>query len=138
MAEWLFAARPDGVGPDYCANCVRISAPCASGLPGPSGRLCPQIEHACHTREGQQLWDAVRRSSSWAGGGMNPLRIDRASIHQRLTDVPVWIIETLLDEFEPAALNARALVQKKTKKTKPENAQRDEPGSSSLKEMADD
>lgn len=69
---------------------------------------------------------------------MNPLRIDRASIHQRLNGIPVWIIETLLDEFESAALTARAVAQKKNKKPKPENTQSDEPGSSSGEEVSDD
>ena len=36
---------------------------------------------------------------------MTPLRVNRPAIHARLSDVEPWIIETLLDAFEPMALS---------------------------------
>lgn len=39
---------------------------------------------------------------------MTPRRVDRAGIRTRLDDVPAWIIEVMLDAFEPAALNYQA------------------------------
>ena len=70
------------------------------------------------------MWDAVQRSSAWTGGGMTPRRIDRAAVRARLDGVPGWIVETLLDAFEPAALNAAAASEKRR------DTLRDEPGSS--------
>lgn len=54
---------------------------------------------------------------------MTPRRIDRVAIRARLDDVPGWIVETMLDTFESAALAALAAAEKKKKP-------RDEPGSS--------
>lgn len=96
------------------------------------GRRCPRFEHACTTDEGAKVWDAVQRSGGWTGGGMTPRRVDRAAIHARLEGVPGWIIENLVDAFEPAALNAAAEVEKRRNKT------RDERGSSPEREPADD
>lgn len=59
------------------------------------------------------MWDAVQRSSGWTGGGMTPVRVDRQAVRTRLEDVPGWIVETLLDDFEPAALAAQAAARKK-------------------------
>lgn len=50
---------------------------------------------------------------------MTPRRIDRQAVHARLDHVPVWIIEALLDAFEPAALKAAGIAEKRRKKTKP-------------------
>ncbi|WP_438853170.1 hypothetical protein [Brevundimonas nasdae] len=47
---------------------------------------------------------------------MTPRRIDRAAVQARLADVPRWITETLLDDFEPAALTAAHAVEKAKKK----------------------
>lgn len=78
------------------------------------------------------MWDAVQRSGGWTGGGMTPRRVDRAAVHARLEGVPAWMIETLLDAFEPAALEAATKAEKRRKKT------RHEPGSSRQREGADD
>lgn len=78
------------------------------------------------------MWDAVQRSGGWTGGGMTPRRVDRAAVHARLEGVPGWIIENLIDAFEPAALNAAAEVEKRR------NKNRDKPGSSPEKEAEDD
>lgn len=82
------------------------------------------MEHACSTFEGEAVWQAVCQSSGWAGGGMIPRRVNRAAIHARLPDVEPWIIEALLDAFEPTALAAAASADKKRPKAgveKPEN-----------------
>lgn len=65
-------------------------------------------EHACQTFEGEAVWRAVSRSGSWSGGGMTPRRVDRAAVRARLSDTPGWIVEELIDAFEPAALAAAA------------------------------
>lgn len=44
---------------------------------------------------------------------MEPRRVNRVAIHARLPDVEPWIIETLLDAFEPAALKAASAADKK-------------------------
>ena len=97
-----------------------------------NGRRCPRFEHACTTDEGARLWDAVQRSSAWTGGGMTPRRIDRAAVRARMDGVPGWIVETLLDAFEPAALNAAAISEKRQEKP------RNELGSSREEEGDDD
>ncbi len=94
--------------PEYCGNCVKVGAPCASGFPGAKGRRCPQYEHACQTVEGAAVWDAVSRSGGWSGGGMTPRRIDRPAVRARLEHCDGWIVEALIDHFEPAALAAAA------------------------------
>jgi len=50
---------------------------------------------------------------------MTPLRLDRAAIRARLDDLPGWLIEALLDAFEPAALGARDVADKRRKKAVP-------------------
>ncbi len=71
------------------------------------------------------MWDAVQRAGTWTGGGMTPRRIDRQAIRARLGHVPVWILEVLLDAFEPAALSAAAVAEKKRRKReKPEPSAR--------------
>ncbi len=50
---------------------------------------------------------------------MTPRRIDRQTVHARLSPIAPWIIETLLDAFEPAALAAVAVVEKRRGKDKP-------------------
>lgn len=50
---------------------------------------------------------------------MIPRRIDRLAVHARLHPMPVWIVENLLDAFEPAALRAAAVAEKKREKAKP-------------------
>lgn len=50
---------------------------------------------------------------------MIPRRVDRLAVHTRLSHIPVWIIEALLDTFEPAALRAAAVAEKKREKAKP-------------------
>lgn len=64
------------------------------------------------------MWDAVQRAGAWTGGGMTPRRIDRQAVHARLDHVPAWIIEALLDAFEPAALKAASVAEKRREKTK--------------------
>ena len=54
---------------------------------------------------------------------MTPRRVDRAAVRDRLDDVPGWIVETMLDAFESAALAALSATEKKKKP-------RDKPGSS--------
>lgn len=49
---------------------------------------------------------------------MTPRRIDREAVRARMADVPVWIVEDLLDAFEPAALKAAADMDQKRKPTK--------------------
>lgn len=44
----------------------------------------------------------------WTGGGMSPLRIDRAQLVARVEDAPAWVVHELIDAFEPAALKAMA------------------------------
>jgi hypothetical protein len=96
------------VSPDYCGNCRTLNLPCSQGLTAANGRKCPQIEHACRTVEGEALWRAVAQSGGWSGGGMVPRRVDRAAIRARLPGVDGWMIEDLIDAFEPAALAAMA------------------------------
>lgn len=51
---------------------------------------------------------------------MTPRRLDRAAIRARLEHLPGWVIEALLDAFEPAALSAIAAAEKKRQPKKPE------------------
>lgn len=52
---------------------------------------------------------------------MTPRRIDRNGVRARLDHVPAWILEVLLDAFEPAALKAAGIAEKKrAKRDKPE------------------
>lgn len=91
------------------------------------GRLCPTVEHACRTVEGAAVWDGVRRSGGWSGGGFSPRRIDRAALHARLADTPAWILEDLVDAFEPAALEAIATAKKKRTPGRPSREAETEP-----------
>lgn len=50
---------------------------------------------------------------------MIPRRVDRVAVHARLSHIPIWIIENLLDAFEPAALRAAAVAEKNREKAKP-------------------
>jgi hypothetical protein len=51
---------------------------------------------------------------------MTPRRVDRQGIRARLDHVPSWILEVLLDAFEPAALKAAGIAEKKrTKREEP-------------------
>ncbi|MBJ7485964.1 hypothetical protein [Brevundimonas sp.] len=104
--------------PEFCGNCRKLNQPCASGRPDAKGRLCPQIEHACRTTEGAAVWSAVSRAGGWTGGGMTPRRVDRAAVRARLEGIDGWIVETLIDTFEPAAL-AAAVRSEARKKLKP-------------------
>lgn len=110
--------------PDFCANCAKVAAPCASGLPDSKGRRCPRFEHACRTFEGAAVWDAISRAGGWTGGGMTPRRLDRAAIRARLPDVPGWILEELMDAAEPAALAAEAKAREREKKTRKGSSER--------------
>ncbi|WP_404419163.1 hypothetical protein [Brevundimonas vesicularis] len=65
------------------------------------------------------MWDAVQRAGAWTGGGMTPRRIDRTAIRARLDHVPAWILEVLLDAFEPAALKASGVAEKKRETSDP-------------------
>lgn len=49
---------------------------------------------------------------------MTPRRVDRQAVLTRLAPMPPWIIETLLDAFEPAALNAVAVSEKRRRADK--------------------
>ena len=51
---------------------------------------------------------------------MTPRRLDRAAIRARLEHLPGWVVEALLDDFEPAALSAIAAAEKKRQPKKPE------------------
>lgn len=53
---------------------------------------------------------------------MTPRRVDRAAIRSRLEDVPGWIVEVLVDAFEPAALQAARIAEKKKRPKKREDA----------------
>ncbi len=103
------------MGPAYCSNCITLNLPCASGLADQKGRLCPQAEHACRTYEGEAVWSAVRRAGGWSGGGMVPRRLDRSAIRARLDDFDGWVLEELMDAFEPAALAADAKASERRK-----------------------
>lgn len=98
------------MGPEYCANCARCAEPCAAGLTGRNGRRCPQEEHRPLTVEGAALWRLLQKFGTWSGGGMGaPQRPDRAEIRRRLeAEVPAWIVDELIDAFEPAWLKFRA------------------------------
>ena len=73
------------------------------------------------------MWDAVQRPGAWTGGGMTPRRIDRLAIHARLSHTPVWILEVLLDAFEPAALAAAGVAEKKRETSEPRARSAPEP-----------
>lgn len=81
---------------------------CAEGRPGPTGRLCPEVENAPTTAEGVAFWRVIRRAMPWMGGGMSPVRLDRAEVRGRLAGVPRWIVDELADDFEQAAIAALA------------------------------
>lgn len=104
--------------PDFCANCAKVKAPCASGLADAKGRRCPRFEHACRTFEGEAVWQAASRASGWSGGGMVPRRLDRAAIRARLPDIEGWVLDELMDAIEPAALAASAVAAERDKKRK--------------------
>lgn len=53
---------------------------------------------------------------------MTPRRIDRAAVRSRLDDVPGWIVEVLVDAFEPAALKAAQVAEKKKRPKNREDA----------------
>lgn len=97
-----------------------MGAPCAAGIEV-EGKRCPQAEHACTTFEGEAVWQSVIRSGAWTGGGMTARRVNRAEVRARQPGTEPWIIDDLLDTFEPAAnaASAKADERKKTK-TKPE------------------
>lgn len=61
------------------------------------------------------MWDAVSRAGGWAGGGMTPRRVDRAAVRARLDTVDGWIVEDLIDAFEPAALAAERAAKTREK-----------------------
>ena len=102
--------------PEFCGKCVKSKQPCASGLPDTKGKRCPQVAHACRTAEGEAIWRAVSRSGGWSGGGMVPRRLDRAAIRARLPGIEDWILEELMDAFEPAALAASAKAEEAVRK----------------------
>ncbi|MBX9707053.1 MAG: hypothetical protein K2X61_03870 [Caulobacteraceae bacterium] len=110
--------------PDFCANCAKVDAPCATGMADSSGRRCPRFEHACQTFEGAAVWDAISRAGGWTGGGMTPRRLDRSAIRARLAEVPGWIVEELCDAAEPAALAAEAKAREREKKARTSAVQR--------------
>ena len=82
-----------------------------------NGRRCPQFEHACQTFEGQAVWDAVRRPGGWVGGGLTPRRVNRDTVRASLPEAEGWVVEALIDEFEPAALEAADKAEKKRRPT---------------------
>lgn len=89
--------------PDYCRRCRQSDEPCAQGLPGAGGKLCPQVEHAPRTVEGHALWRLVARPGVWTGGGLSAPRLDRAEIRARMDQrVEPWVLDDLLDAVEPA------------------------------------
>lgn len=104
--------------PEFCGKCVKAKQPCASGLADAKGKRCPQVAHACRTAEGEAVWRAVSRSGGWTGGGMVPRRLDRAAIRARLPEIENWILEELMDAFEPAALAASAKVEEAERATR--------------------
>ena len=115
LAEWLFGARRDGVGPEYCANCAKCGEACADGLSGRNGRFCPQTELKPETAEVLAIWTVLRGFGSWSGGGFTPARIDRTEVLRRC-GVPDWITDPLVDVFEASA--HRAMANAKDRKTK--------------------
>lgn len=90
---------------------------CAKGAKDRAGRVCPTEANVPETVEGTAVWAALKSPGVWTGGGMSPLRIDRAELSRRLSDIEPWILIDLLDAFEPAALAAIARASKT--KTKP-------------------
>lgn len=101
------------MGPDYCANCATCREPCALGLPGRTGRLCPEVENRPQTLEGLAVWRQLQKFGTWSGGGMAAQRPDRAEIRRRLADQAAdWIVDELIDVFEPAYLTFKAQVDK--------------------------
>ena len=87
------------------------AAPCASGLKGANG-YCPAIANAPETAEGRHVMRLVKRLSSWTGGGMSRLRLDRAQILRRMPNgLCTDAAEELMDVAEQsagAALAARS------------------------------
>lgn len=68
------------------------------------------------TAEGFRLWEAVRSPGAWIHTGFGPPRLDRAGLARRLGDgVPAWLIDELLDAYEPAALDGLAAAKRKPK-----------------------
>lgn len=49
---------------------------------------------------------------------MTPRRLDRGAIAARVPDTPRWILEVLMDVFEPAALAAMQVGDAKRRKAK--------------------
>lgn len=119
--------RDDGVTPEYCGKCRVLNLPCAQGLVGENGRRCPQVEHACRTVEGEAVWQSVAQSGCWSGGGMMPRRVDRSAVRARLSNVDGWIVETLIDAFEPTALAAAAKADAARKPKTPERRRAQRP-----------
>jgi hypothetical protein len=60
----------------------------------------------------------IRASQPWTGGGFSPMRLDRAEIRRRLEGFTPWIVNELMDAFEPAALAAITEGEKARKRTK--------------------
>lgn len=48
----------------------------------------------------------IRAAQPWGGGGMSPLRLDRAEVRRRCGAYEPWVVDELMDAFEPAALAA--------------------------------
>ncbi len=66
------------------------------------------------------MWTVLRGPANWIGGGMSPERMDRAQILARLDpDVPRWIVDELLDQYEPAVIASRHTAAKVRKAVKP-------------------
>jgi len=88
-------------------------APCARGEAGPTGKFCAFVAHAPVTAEGFHVLRALKRASSWEGGGFARLRLDRAQTMARMPDgLDTEALCDMLDAAEGAALAAIAERQK--------------------------
>lgn len=127
LAEWWGGGRKDGVGPEYCNGCRKTGRPCAQGLPGEGGRLCPEAEASPLTLEGFHVARVCRQFGAWAGGGLGPARLDGDEVRRRLGDlVPDWVADELVDVFEASALASREAASKARKGRDDRNPQPEE------------
>jgi hypothetical protein len=56
LSRWHF--QPGG-GPKYCRACRDDGLPCARGVPGADGQLCPYREHALISHQEHEAWDVL-------------------------------------------------------------------------------
>lgn len=73
------------------------------------------MEASPQTVEGKAVWAVLRAAPVWCGGGMTPMRLDRAAVAERLGGlVEAWVLHALLDPYEIAYLAGHAARQATT------------------------